>query len=103
MERNLSLKVGAPAILTRNLYVNLYNGLIGKVLSAEKDKPPVFNFDGRIVTLDRIRFVIYDPQHEKFLAVCYQYPMKLAFDLLCTERRSGLVVESRTPEREVGV
>ena len=35
-------------ILTRNLPGKLCNGTTGKVVSAEKDKPPVINFNGRI-------------------------------------------------------
>ena len=80
-ERNLSLKVAVPVILTRNLPDKLCNGTTGKVVSAEKDKPPVINFNGRIVTLDRICFEVYDPEQEKVLAVPCQYPIKLAFTL----------------------
>ena len=36
-ERNLSLKVAVPVILTRNLPDKLCNGMTGKVVSAGKD------------------------------------------------------------------
>ena len=48
----------------------------GKVVNSEKDKPPVINFNGQIVTLHRICFEIYDPEQEKVLAVQCQYPIK---------------------------
>ena len=55
--------------------------MIGKVISAKKDKPSVINFNGAIVSLDQVRFEIYDPKQQKFLAVRCQYPIKLAFAL----------------------
>ena len=51
-ERNLALKVDVPVILTRNLPGKLYNGMIGKVVRVKKDKPPVINFNGQIVSLN---------------------------------------------------
>ena len=79
-DKHLSVKVGAPVILTRNLPGNLHNGLIGEVIVAEKDKLTV-NFEGKIVTLEKAQYEIYDPDEEKVLAVRYQYPVKLAFAL----------------------
>ena len=69
-------------ILTRYLPGKLCNGMIGKVVSAKKDKPPVINFNGQIVTLRRIRFEIYDPKQEKVLAVRCQHPAQLILPLL---------------------
>ena len=80
-EKNLALKDDVPVILTRNLPGKLYNGMIGKVVTAKKDKAPVINFNGRIVSLDRVRFEIYDPEQEKVLAVRCQFPIRLAFAL----------------------
>ena len=55
--------------------------MIGKVVRVKKDKPPVINFNGQIVSLDRVRFEIYDPEQEKVLVVRCQNPNKLAFAL----------------------
>ena len=62
--------------------------MIGKVVSAKKDKPLVINVNGPIVSLDRVRFEIYDPKQEKVLAVCCKYPIKLAF-ALTVQRAQG--------------
>ena len=62
-------------MLTRNLPGKLYNGLIGKVIRVEKDKPPVINFGGQIVILDRVWFETFDLEQERVLEIRYQYPI----------------------------
>ena len=70
--RILMLKVGAPVILLKNLSAELVNGLQGVV--HEVSENPVVNFNGKLVTLERYKFI-----YEK--GIRHQYPIKLSFAL----------------------
>lgn len=74
----LTLKVGAPVILIRNISEGLYNGCIGQVSSISQDNI-VVNFDQRLVNMERCLFEIYDPTSEKVLASRQQFPLRLAY------------------------
>ena len=74
----MTLKVGAPVILIRNISEGLYNGCIGQVSSISQDNI-VVNFDQRLVNMERCLFEIYDPTSEKVLASRQQFPLRLAY------------------------
>ena len=77
----LNLKIGAPVILIRNMPGNLYNGQKGVVIDLDKEKGPTINFEGKIVTIEPVKFEHYDPSAKRVLATRLQYPLKLAFAL----------------------
>lgn len=68
----MTLKVGAPVVLLKNLSKEFVNGSQGVV--HEIGDKPVINFGGKLVTLERYKFV-----HES--GSRNQYPVKLAFAL----------------------
>ena len=41
------------------------NGMVGKVFELQRGHPPIINFGGRIVSLEYVRFDIYDPVKKK--------------------------------------
>ncbi|KAL5010533.1 hypothetical protein ScPMuIL_012838 [Solemya velum] len=76
--KNIALKAGAPVILMKNLGKGLFNGTRGKVHKVSADGPPIINFNGKLVTLKRERFEIFDKEQHKVLACRVQYPLMLA-------------------------
>ncbi|KAK3102031.1 hypothetical protein FSP39_008246 [Pinctada imbricata] len=88
----LALKEGAPVILTRNLTKGLFNGQRGKVYRLLSNEPPVIDFDGKVVTLQRLRYEIYDSEEGRVLASRTQYPVILAF-ALTVHRAQGQTLE----------
>ena len=88
----LSLKVGAPVILIRNLQSGMFNGSRGTVHSLEPNKAPVVNINGRLIVAEQCRFEIYDPSSKTVLAVRTQYPFKLAYGLT-VHRAQGQTVK----------
>jgi len=85
------LKVGAPVVLVRNLAGGLMNGMLGMVFELQRGHPPIINFGGRIVSLEYVRFEIYDPVKKKCLAARNQYPIKLAY-ALTVHRAQGMTL-----------
>jgi len=55
--------------------------MLGKVFELQRGHPPTINFGGGIVSLEYVRFDIYDPVKKKCLAARNQYPIKLAYAL----------------------
>ena len=70
----------------------MFNGLRGKVYKLEKDKPPIIDFGGKIVTLERSKFEIYDSIQYKTLAIRTQYPVILAY-AMTVHRAQGQTLE----------
>lgn len=91
MRSTLALKVGAPVVLVRNLQNGLTNGMLGVVLELQQGNPPIISFAGRIVTVESMRFDVYDPKQKKSLAARHQYPIKLAF-ALTVHRAQGMTL-----------
>lgn len=76
----MTLKVGAPVILLKNLTSKLYNGSKGTVHSFNEDSP-VINFNGVLYTIHRATFDQFDTRANKVRASRLQFPLKLAFAL----------------------
>ena len=76
----LSLKVGAPVILLKNMTKGLCNGTKGIVQSIDGDDP-IINFNGKLYTLSKVLFEVFDTRQDKVRASRFQYPLKLAFCL----------------------
>ncbi|XP_061171689.1 uncharacterized protein LOC133181165 [Saccostrea echinata] len=92
VQKHLLLKKDAPVILLKNLASGLYNGMRGTIHSLEKDKPPVVNFSGKLVTMKQANFDIFDPDRNVTLACRKQYPLSLAF-ALTVHRAQGQTLE----------
>lgn len=47
--KNLVLKESAKVILIKNIADGLYNGMKGVIHKLQHDKPPIINFNGKLV------------------------------------------------------
>ena len=74
----LTLKVGAPGILIRNISSRLFNGCMGNVHSLENEQV-IVNFDGNLVNLERCVFEEFCPKTKTILASRIEFPIKLAY------------------------
>lgn len=79
--KNLVLKEGAKVILIKNIAGGLYNGMKGVIHKLQHDKPPIINFNGKLVEVPKVKFDVYDPQQRRTLASRTQIPVILAFAL----------------------
>ena len=91
----LTLKEGAPVILTKKLGRGLFNCRKGTVHRLERGKGPIVNFNRRLFELRPERFEIFDPNRGIVVASRLQSPLKLSFALTVhrAQRQTLIYVE----------
>ncbi|XP_071143980.1 uncharacterized protein [Mytilus edulis] len=91
--KSLLLKKGAKVILVKNITQGLCNGMQGVVHHVAKDILPIINFNGKLVTLERASFDVFDLKQQKNLASRKQFPVILAF-ALTVHRAQGQTLQN---------
>jgi ATP-dependent exoDNAse (exonuclease V) alpha subunit len=102
IEAELTLKIGAPVLFTRNAW-NYYNGERGVVVNVDSSYVYVQKSDGKVVKLEQIA---QSKSHwsektvqgkkelvEEELFTLYQYPIKLAF-AITIHKSQGMSIEN---------
>ena len=78
--KTLTLKVGAPVVLLKNLTNQLCNGTKGVVHSIDAEDP-IIKFHGKLFKINKSAFEVFDTRQNKVRATRIQYPLKLGFCL----------------------
>ncbi|KAL5013840.1 hypothetical protein ScPMuIL_008110 [Solemya velum] len=86
----LTLKVGCPVMLIRNMSRSLVNGLIGKVVAISAEGPTV-KFGNDIVKLNKVSFSVYDSNQHMVVANREQFPVTLSF-AITVYKSQGLTI-----------
>ena len=76
----LTLKIGAPVVLLKNLGEKLVNGSKG-IVHDLLDDTIIVNFDGALHHIERTLFERFDTRANFVRAARFQFPLKLAFAL----------------------
>jgi ATP-dependent DNA helicase PIF1 len=88
--RVVSLKVGCPVMLVKNLSPKLVNGSIGIVIALDRDCPTV-QFDGTVVKLKKEAFTVFDCRENMVVAERLQFPIMLAY-AMTVYKSQGLTI-----------